>query len=311
MELVFYLAALVTILTGLVALFHWLKNKFTDKKQEDGKSDLNCIGHRFISLFESHGVNRAQIPAFFDHGLTIHQCSTPGILKENLTSEMITDACELFNINLDWLYGASDEIYEVLDFYKNPRKFESFLDKLMKSAKNEIEGFAIRASETTNYNGYDALILYTETIGELNNRPIYRYYFCGKWSIYYWKSRCYYAACCAISLRNKVYLSGRVTSQKWIQNVSEGKRLIEYDYTYFKGEPIIPDSSFWSVDEFVERPSVFIKDIDKEKDNYGIRAALSMWLDLDRDGFMKVWDDGSHASVVESFKNYLDDISSG
>lgn len=116
------------------------------------------ITTRFISLFESHGVHRSQIPEFFDHNLTLHQCSSNEELSKVLIPQILSDAAEKFAVNLEWLQGASKEIYPIHDFYKNPKKCELFIEKL-KMNGNELGGYLINSNASKTHNEYDAVIV--------------------------------------------------------------------------------------------------------------------------------------------------------
>ena len=50
------------------------------------------------------------------------------------------------------------------------------------------------------------------------------------------------------------------------------------------------------------RPEVFLKGVDPEKDNYGIKSGLELWLDLDEQGLM---DSGFRTSARQTFEEEL------
>lgn len=56
---------------GDIEAFFALKDRF--KKWHRPEPLVTNTAHRFIHLFEAHGVARAQIPRFFGHNLTIYQ----------------------------------------------------------------------------------------------------------------------------------------------------------------------------------------------------------------------------------------------
>ncbi|GEM_PF-1186958 len=297
-------AGAFAIIGGGWKFCHFIYNRFFRPQTVDEPSPVECVATRFINLFQSHGVTASQIPKFFDHGLSIHQCSSIENLNSVLTNEMLDDAAALFAVNVDWLHGVTDQIYDGHDFYKYPTQYEHFLKKLLQT-NHDFFAYAIKAQTHVSDHGYDALLLISETIGDINERRVYRYHICKNWDIRYWKSRAYFAACCAITLRSpRVPLIGRLAPQEWIQALSEGTELMEYDYEAFVGEPKLPGHSGWHIDEFVERPEVYLEGIGDEFGDNSANMAISMWLNLDKQGFMKVWDDGSHESVTANFKEY-------
>lgn len=299
-----WLAALLTVIVSIFTIGPTLKRWF--KQQFSSVKESESLAERFISLFASHGVHHNQISQFFGHDLTLHQCSSPKALEPHLTPEMLIDAADMFKVRLDWLQRVSDEIYEVPDYYKSPGSFKNFLTSLIEQG-NDIQGYAIYDKAPKRRNGYDAIILLTEVIGEINERPVYRYYFCGKWSISYWKSRAFFAACCSIAWQHKIYLYGRNIEQSWIQKASEGRLLLEYDYEDFAGEIKLPEMrSYWEVDAFLEVPDKYLEGVDEETENYGRIAALSHWLELSEKTFMDPFNDPeSHLQIRKAFESQL------
>ena len=59
------------------------------KKNKDKNISRESISTRFVRLFETHGVNRNQIPRFFGFDLTVADVSNDDILLNKLTEEML------------------------------------------------------------------------------------------------------------------------------------------------------------------------------------------------------------------------------
>lgn len=103
--------------------FFSLKDRFW--KASANEPEAPNTAKRFIRLFEGHGVARAQIPRFFGHGLNLYQVENESELLKALNQDILQAAAELFGIKLEWLEGATDELYELNNFYKAPRDRKS------------------------------------------------------------------------------------------------------------------------------------------------------------------------------------------
>jgi len=265
------------------------------------------IAARFVNLFNSHGVHRHQIPTFFDHGLSIHTCATDDELLKHITPEMLSDAAELFGVSLDWLQGASTEIYEVPDFYKYPEKFNEYLVNLKtKRPAADFHAYAlIGKNKKFGQDKHDGLIIITEIIGEINERPIYRYHLSGKWIVSYWKCRGCFTACCALLFKQRIYPVGIYVEGEWLSKVIDGHCLLEYNYVDMGGMVNVPGKGRWAVNELIEIPKTFIDGVRAEHNNFGLKSALSLWLELS--DYMDI-EDGSHQQVKTTFQRELESI---
>ena len=294
--------SLIGIISGSVAIFSafavW-------KKQRRGKAltsiPLKCPAERFIKLFESHGVSRSQISGFFGHGLTIADCSASERLVEKLTDEILHDAAELFGINLEWLHGASEQIFKIHHFYKTPEECIHFFSKL-KTGGNELSGYALRPDKLRSIDGYSSSIVILENIGQINEKQIQRLHILGGWVHSYWKCRGYYAACASIAMNNDVWLIGKTCEHKWLSNFSSGEKLPIYDFELesFNFEL----SGAWHVDEFLERPKEYLKDVSPEENNFGLTSASELWLSLEAKGYMCIDKYSNKALIRSAFENY-------
>jgi len=116
----------VKLVNSLLGLFRdWRKGKAVP---QDASAKPTIVG-RFIALFEAHGVHRNQIPMFFQHGLTLAIINDEKALLGALNDRVLADAATLFGIHPEWLYCATDTLYECHSFYKNPDEFEEYLQK--------------------------------------------------------------------------------------------------------------------------------------------------------------------------------------
>lgn len=254
-------------------------------KSRQPRQEEATLAGRFVKLFESHGIQRNQIPTFFGHGLRPKDVASDSFLLDALTNEMIHDACVLFAVRREWLDGADGQIYPLNDFYKDPEAFSDFLDDLL--SKNESEGglHGVLLSQSDNcFDSLkdDALIILEEPIGTLGDKIIYRYHICNNWLFSYWKSRAYLAACIAIAWKKHVYILGRITESAMIRKYCQGENFLDYN-----GESSLPvRGKKWYPEDMTLNPEDFLEGIDPEKEDYGHRSALELWLKLEEDGLM-------------------------
>ena len=235
---------------------------------------------RFVRLFENHGVHRNQIPRFFGHGLTLKDVQDDASLLAKLDEPMLVAVCEMFAVRREWLDCAELQVHPCHDFYKKPEEFIAFLIKLMnENFDAAIEGLVIAPEELGDA---DALLILQETIGFVGEKPIYRYHLCHNWGFTYWKARAYLTACVAIAWKEKVYIHGVRLPKKEIERLAEGKTLLGW-----KGEGIWDFGCVtWHPEDMALQPDAYLKDVDPEIDNFGIKSALSLWLGLEQKGLM-------------------------
>jgi len=290
------------ILAGL-QLYDRFKKK-TSKNIDVHKEDLVT---RFVALFESHGVSRNQIPEFFKHDLDIYTCSKDEELLKSLNPQILADASALFATNKDWLEGSSDEVYSIMDFYKHPESFESYLKELVPSKKeNQMMAYVLKADKSSLSRDYDSLIVIAEPIGELNDREIYKYHLLGQWVNRYWKSRAYLTACCALLYKYGFMVCGSVVKRNWLEEVIDKTVLLDYNFDDKQGGLNFPTRGSWIVADFIEMPDEFLKGMDTEG-GCATTLAIQMWLDLSDCGYMRCFPehDEDHIGVEQSYKSKL------
>lgn len=288
-------AGAIAIITPIILRFKKRKNSSTDK------APTHNIASRFVAIFEAHGVHRNQIPVFFDHGLSLFHCSTDEELIKHLTNEILEETAKLFAINIEWLQGASEDVYPIHNFYKCPRECVKFIDAL-RGKSNNLGGYFFSPEDEKINDGYNAAIVITEEIGKINNRAIERIHILGGWVFGYWKSRAYLTACASVALNNQVWLIGKECDNTWLTEFCAGKKIPEYDFAY--GELKFNTSRTWYVDEFIETPELYIRGVRPEHDNFGIQAAISKWLELENNGFMAIDRYKNNTQIREYFENY-------
>lgn len=263
------------------------------KKWHTSEPETANTAQRFIHLFEAHGVARAQIPRFLGHDrLTFHQVEDDTELLKVLDVSLLEFTSNLFNVRCDWLEGASDEMYDLIHFYKYPALFGQWLDELQNSSNVKIEGWLL----TTSYfnDKYDAVIVIREPIGELSDKIIYRYYFCEQWYFDYWKCRADIAACVAQAWKRSCYISGRKFKRKIFDRIISLK--------------FVPDSKVDGTANFTETFNAedLTTDLDSfiqgiNDGSYGAENGVARWLEYHQQDLMGAGF-GDHS---EKFRKYL------
>ncbi|KZN56335.1 hypothetical protein N474_11360 [Pseudoalteromonas luteoviolacea CPMOR-2] len=276
----------VSIIAGAMAIYATVqlwrkKNSALNQKLEN----RTCPAQRFLDLFEAHGVAKSQVPAFFDRGLTISDCSSPTKLLEKLTDELLQDAANLFAVNIDWLYGTTDEVYNIHQFYKHPEYCKGFVEAL-KSEGCNLTCYALWPNKSLTFTDSKSAIVMMEEIGCINDRPIHRLHILGGWVHSYWKCRGYYAACTSIIMNNDIRVFGKTIEVELLTHIANGTRLPAYNFDnslfdFTLGEP-------WLADDFIDNPECYLQGISPETDNFGLHAAIDLWLNLEEQGHLIV-----------------------
>lgn len=269
-------------LVAAVDLFDRMKDRYRKWRNPPQES----VASRFIRLFEAHGVHRNQIPRFFGHGIKLSDLQSDDSLLLKLDESMLEDACERFAVRRTWLDGADPQVYPHHDFYKYPSDFARFITKLRAgNPDGELSGILVSPSEQVP-NGQAVLIL-QEYIGELGGKAIYRNHLFTGWVFEYWKSRAYLTTCIALAWKAGIYTHGRVAAPETISGYADGCLLLDAEEFDRLGR------SGWHPEDMALDPAVFLDELDFEKDNYGVRAGLKLWLDLQQEGLMDL---GHHSS---------------
>lgn len=134
--------------------------------------------------------------------------------------KIFDDACQLFAVRREWLYGADAVAHPHHDFYKHPEEFLRFIKELKaENPEGQLDG-VLFSPENPDFNSVAILVL-DEIIGWVGNEAIYRYHLCNNWSYSYWKSRAYLTACIAIACKSRVYIRGTTGSKKKIDKLAK------------------------------------------------------------------------------------------
>jgi hypothetical protein len=236
---------------------------------------------RFVRLFENHGVHRNQIPRFIGHGLTLQDVQDDASLLPKLDEKLLAAVCERFAVRREWLDGVDSQIHPCLDFYKHSKEFSVLIrDLKAMNPDGAITGVLIAPNERVWQ--ANALLILQEAVGSVGEKPIYRYHLCNNWAFTYWKARAYLTACIAIAWKQHVFIHGIYMPKKGIERLAEGKTLLGW-----QGEGIWKlGHKTWNPEDMTLQPEAFLNGVDPERDNYGIKSGLGLWLDLEQQGFM-------------------------
>ncbi len=253
--------------------------KFIGAIRKTKPTQSETMSSRFIRLFECHGVHRNQIPRFFGHGLTVKDVQDDQSLLGKLDEPLLEAACVRFGVRREWLDGAEPHVFTCHDFYKDPGGVLPFLNRLREAnPEAKVDGILIAPEGEEG----EALVLLSEFIGWIGDKAIYRYHLCNNWLFDYWKSRAYLTAFVAICWKNGVHIRGTYLPEKEIERVACGDALICTE----DGDPGIRGTRLWYPEDMALRPDVFLSGVDPEQDQFGIKSALMLWLDLEQQGYM-------------------------
>lgn len=244
------------------------------------KQPEESLATRFVRLLDSHGVHRNQIPRFVGCGLMLKDVQSDESLLAKLDESILQGVCDRLAIRREWLDGADETIYSLHDFYGNQVAFTNFIDDLNDS--NESADLrAVLLSPKPPMSG-DAVLVLQETIGKIGEKPVYRFHICNAWNFSYWKVRAYLTSCVACAWKRRVYVSGHYADQALIGNIQEGKSLLNWKEDGIWNLGIVN----WHPEDMLTSPDAYLKSVDPERDNFGIKSALDLWLSLDEKGYM-------------------------
>ncbi|MFZ5561760.1 MAG: hypothetical protein ACOY41_09615 [Pseudomonadota bacterium] len=302
-EVIGLLSGLLKLISSLFSTWETFKRRSKPQPQIPSSSP-EAAADRFVRVFEAHGVRRSQIPLFFNHDLTLASVKDNQSLLAVINDQLLNDAAKLFGVHPEWMYGATEKIYETHDFYKHPEEFSNFLQGLIgRSGKGSLECYAIISDEIfwQHNNGF---ILIAEKVGEISGRPIFRYHLCDNLNFAYWKSHVDMYACLAIAYQHEVYPLGRVVSKDWMKKHVNGLSL--FSYCDPDGIDIL-EVRRWCPDQAIEIPDQFLEGIDNEDRVHGRGhyLAIERWLSYCADDRLKIYDAEFGPKALEAFKSKL------
>lgn len=282
------LLAGLNILEKLGKLWSWLRGRKV--------APAETIATRFVRLFESHGIHRNQIPRFIGHGLTLKDVQDDAALIAKLDEPLLQTVCEKFAVRREWLDGAAPQIHPDHDFYKKPEAFSGFIEGLIANNPDaQLLGVLIAPEELGDAN---ALLILQETIGYVGDKPIYCFHLCNYLPFSYWKARADLTACVAIAWKRQAFIHGVYLPKKEIDKLGVGETLLGW-----QGEGIWElCGRHWYPEDMALQPEAFLAGVEPERDNFGIKSGLRMWLSLEQQGLM---DSGFDKNARQLFEQEL------
>lgn len=243
------------------------------------------LAQRFLRLFAAHGVHPNQIPRFFGHGLALRDVQSAEDLARCLTDEHLAAACELFGVRRSWLERGEGQAHEVHHFYLQPESFGAFLDALpvLRQQQREQMWAKLFMAGLGTRNEQSVLML-QEPLGELNEEVIYRRHYIDAGPLGYWKARVSTAALLAQLLRRKVWVAGRACEPARMAQLFEAKDLLTVEDL----ETLYAQARRVEVDDWLLEPDALLEGMDPERNQFGVKSALQLWLDLDARGLMRM-----------------------
>ncbi len=155
---------------------------------------VNLIPHRFIQVFEDHGIAVSQIPRLLPQ-IQLSDLKSEDTLLQVLNHEVLEQAAQLFGIRRQWLEGIDDRIYEYHSCYKEPEIFFNELGKFCQKEDNSLyfpaRAFTIRKNLDYTDPAYQPLALVlADQITTFDNKDIFRYHiFNDEWNWSYAPAR--------------------------------------------------------------------------------------------------------------------------
>ncbi len=251
---------------SILEKFGNLIGKLPNLRKEDS------VAARFVYLFESHGVNRYQIPRIFGHDLTPADVANDDNLLKKLTENMLADACKLFAVQRKWLDGASKQAYLPHFFCNRIEEFSKFIKKFNTSELLKTILFVLKSERK--FSDAPAILVIQEEIGTEEDNLFHRYHLCSEFYYSSWKYRPYLTAFVATCFLHKIHVKGLIVPEKLIIAASKGEII----------PPIQSVKDIWHPDCMADNPDIFLDSID-----YNDRSvALELWLELESKGYMKL-----------------------
>ncbi|HYG35485.1 MAG TPA: hypothetical protein VEC99_11905 [Clostridia bacterium] len=215
----------VSILPGVKLNIRALLRRLTRQAEAD---PIAAVAHRFLHLFQEHGVPIGQIPRLVPQ-LTLDKLRTTESLLPALTGDVLDLTANLFGVQRSWIEGASDCIYDCLWCYKRP---EQFFEDL---ASSQIRGvfypiralFCTKTLDRTDSREQPIALILMEKVADLADEKVFRYrIYCDEWDWGYWKCRIQLKAMARLvdkELSNRIPLYR--TDRKTLKEICSGKRV--------------------------------------------------------------------------------------
>ena len=143
-------------------------------------SPLEVICHRFLQVFQDHGIELQQIPRILPQ-IRLTDLQTPEQLAKVITPEVLDEIAELFGVRVQWLEGIDDLVYEYLGYDKQPVVILNHLKSLLVDEETKwLHPLRVLCSTKRLDRSNEALQhlvpVLLEKIHKLGEQSIYRYH---------------------------------------------------------------------------------------------------------------------------------------
>lgn len=140
------------------------------------KPGVLIVAERFISLFEEHGVARAQIPRLVPE-ITLGDLSSFEALLPALKPSVIETAATMFAVRRAWVEGVDDVIYDRDFCFKDPKRFFSALGAIDRGASPFPVRVLFSAKQLDWRSKYyqPVVPIFAEKFGELGEQGLFRF----------------------------------------------------------------------------------------------------------------------------------------
>lgn len=160
-------------------------------KKKKEPSPLDIVAHRFVQIFQDHGVSISQIPRFIPV-ITLEKLNNHEALLSALTTDVLEQTADLFQVRREWLEGLGFQIYQRHWCYKQPEAF--FKDLSAINIKDTFWQITILSKkDTLDYRSrwdQPIVLVLVEKIANIGEKEINRYRIYGDgWDWGYWKCR--------------------------------------------------------------------------------------------------------------------------
>jgi len=227
--------------TGVVGLlgkgWDWL---------EDRLDPTRLSAKRLIAAFEAHGVARQQIIRLLPPQVlqskpevSMADFSSPKKLKHKLSPPLLDWAAEYLNLKRAWLDGVDEPPHHVVDRYKRPAEYRSWLEERQLKAPHASRWISVwkAKGQSVGPNGDGPLCLvYQETSDGLDNMEFSRYWLLSdEWSLHH--SPCVVNMVAAVSVARSLHIlvTGHDLPSDKLTQVTTGKMLIPDAARYRRG----------------------------------------------------------------------------
>ncbi len=261
-----------------------------DKEESNLYTNIEALIERFYRLFELHNILPSEIPQIIDKkfNISINDVATKDNLLKIINIELLEWLSEYFGVNVNWLLGRADMLYQEHNF----DKFEMSFFRLINSLSKEND-FIIEFIKTCNLikndsNKQEQLVypIVRVALTKLNGRTIYKTILINKYIWDYKRSRLDFKAIIYMLYNGyvdyygqKIYIKGYDINEK-VSRYDFMKGLISYDNLKDRGGLLT-----WYPSDFIEYDSTI------SLENEELEAVLS-----------KIKEE----NLVNSCKEYLD-----